>query len=107
MTLLFDLRISSKLNKNRYLMRMGLTFWFLSGDHRPDYLCMQKDGRTLGFLNKGIDNWVDVGQVKKTEGWDRANIVFADANGKSLSHFSSPNTPRTPPFSLLIYDLLL
>ncbi len=44
---------------------------------------MQKDGRTTGFLNKGINNWVDVGQVKKTEGWDRANIHFADANGKS------------------------
>jgi len=43
---------------------------------------METDGRTTGFLNKGVNNWVDVGQVKKTEGWDRANIHFADANGK-------------------------
>jgi hypothetical protein len=53
---------------------------------------MQPNGQTVGFLNMGIHNWSNVGQVKKSEGWDRANIQFADANGKLSfpSHTKSP-----------------
>lgn len=38
---------------------------------------MEKDGRVTGALNKagGMEN---VGQIKFAEGWDRANIRFAD-----------------------------
>jgi hypothetical protein len=52
-------------------------FLLRSGDGRADYLCLEKDGRITGALNKagGIEN---VGQIKFTEGWDRANIRFAD-----------------------------
>lgn len=42
---------------------------------------MEKDGTTSAFMNKGINNWVNVGQVKQSEGYDRANIDFADTNG--------------------------
>ena len=55
-----------------------------SGDGRADYLCLEKDGRVTGKLNtaSGI---VDVGQVKFGEGWDRANMRFADveASGRA------------------------
>lgn len=66
--------------------------WSPSGDKRPDYLCMEKDGRTTAFLNKGLNNWVDVGQVKFSEGWDRANIHYADANG-NLNPMTLPPLP--------------
>ena len=59
-----------------------LTRSFLSGDGKLDYLCMEKSGRTTAWLHKGPGNWVSVGQVKKSEGWDRANIQWADTNGK-------------------------
>jgi hypothetical protein len=86
----FDLQILSK--KSCHLLSKALTFRLLSGDKRPDYLCMQPNGQTVGFLNMGIHNWSNVGQVKKSEGWDRANIQFADANGKLSfpSHTKSP-----------------
>ncbi|KAK8047725.1 hypothetical protein PG996_015789 [Apiospora saccharicola] len=58
----------------------GLRLADIDGDGRADYLCLEKDGRTTGFLNtkSGI---VDVGQIKFSEGWDRANIRFADVEG--------------------------
>lgn len=45
---------------------------------------MEKNGRITGLLNKA-SGLVDVGQIKFSEGWDRANIRFADveAHGKA------------------------
>ncbi|KAK8855247.1 carbohydrate esterase family 3 protein [Apiospora arundinis] len=62
------------------LFDRGLRLADIDGDGRADYLCLEKDGRTTGFLNTktGI---VDVGQIKFSEGWDRANIRFADVEG--------------------------
>jgi hypothetical protein len=91
-TLPFDLQILSK--KSHHLLSKELTFRPFSGDKRPDYLCMQPNGQTVGFLNMGLNNWVNVGQVKKSEGWDRANIQFADANGKLYFPSFPPTTVR-------------
>ena len=45
---------------------------------------MEKDGRLTGKLNTAA-GLVDVGQVKFSEGWDRADIRFADveASGRA------------------------
>lgn len=48
-----------------------------SGDGRADILCIEKNGRVTAWLNKA-SGLVDVGQIKFSEGWDRANIRFAD-----------------------------
>ena len=51
------------------------------GDGRADFLCLDLDGRTTAWLNKGPNNFVSQGQVKFSEGADRANIRFADIDG--------------------------
>ncbi|KAK8041302.1 esterase [Apiospora phragmitis] len=62
----------------------GLRLADIDGDGRADYLCLEKDGRTTGLLNTKT-GLVDVGQIKFSEGWDRANIRFADveASGRA------------------------
>ncbi|KAK8017500.1 hypothetical protein PG993_013826 [Apiospora rasikravindrae] len=62
----------------------GLRLADIDGDGRADYLCLEKDGRTTGLLNTQT-GLVDVGQIKFSEGWDRANIRFADveASGRA------------------------
>ncbi|MBE3044266.1 hypothetical protein IMZ48_17195 [Candidatus Bathyarchaeota archaeon] len=52
-----------------------------SGSGRVDYLCMDPDGRTEAWLRSEDDPWFYAGQVKFTEGLDRANFRFADADG--------------------------
>lgn len=51
------------------------------GDKRVDYLCMEKDARTVGHLNKetGLE---DKGQIKfaPAERLDRANFKWADVS---------------------------
>ena len=59
-----------------------LVFWYslltrTDGNGRADYLCIEPNGRVVGYLNMGINNMVYVGQVKRSEGFDRANIRFA------------------------------
>lgn len=60
----------------------GLVFGDLDGDGRVDYLCMEKDGKTTGWLNKpnGLES---KGQIKfaPKEHLDRANFKWADVNG--------------------------
>ncbi|KAK3385369.1 carbohydrate esterase family 3 protein [Podospora didyma] len=55
----------------------GMQLADIDGDGRADALCLEKNGRVTGWLNKasGMEN---VNQIKYTEGWDRANIRFAD-----------------------------
>ncbi|KAK8001952.1 hypothetical protein PG991_014174 [Apiospora marii] len=59
----------------------GLRLADIDGDGRADYLCLEKDGRVTGLLNTKSGGLVDVGQVKFSEGWDRANLRFADVEG--------------------------
>jgi hypothetical protein len=49
----------------------------MDGDGRADIVCLELEGKLTSWLNKkeGLEN---VGQIKKTEGWDRANIRLAD-----------------------------
>jgi len=58
---------------------LGLRLADIDGDTRVDILCMEKDGRTTGWLNKetGITS---VGQIKFSVGKDRADHRWADVN---------------------------
>ncbi|KAI0145418.1 hypothetical protein GGR57DRAFT_494464 [Xylariaceae sp. FL1272] len=47
------------------------------GDGRADILCIETDSRITATLNSN-GGLLDAGQVKFSEGWDRANIRFAD-----------------------------
>lgn len=38
---------------------------------RADFLCVESDGRTTAWLNKGLNNMVSYGQVKFSEGKER------------------------------------
>nr|UMZ45337.1 hypothetical protein [Paramyrothecium sp.] len=55
----------------------GMRLADIDGDKRADVLCIQPDGLVTAWLNTA-EGMTDVGQVKKSEGWDRANIRFAD-----------------------------
>lgn len=52
----------------------------VSGNGKADYLCMEKDGRTWGFVN-GDSGWEYIDQFKHTENLDRADLQFADVDG--------------------------
>ena len=58
----------------------GMRLADIDGDKRADVLCLEKDGRVTAWLNtnSGLSN---VGQIKFSEGWDRANMRFADVEG--------------------------
>lgn len=58
----------------------GMRLADIDGDGRADPLCIEKNGRVTAWLNKasGMEN---VGQIKFSEGWDRANMRFADVEG--------------------------
>ena len=51
-----------------------------SGDGRTDILCVEPNGRITARLWRE-NGFISAGQVKATEGWDRANIRFADVEG--------------------------
>ncbi|KAE8145759.1 hypothetical protein BDV25DRAFT_144353 [Aspergillus avenaceus] len=69
------------------LYDLGLRFADIDGDGRADYLCMEPNGRTDGWLNKGAGKFESVGQVKHSEGYDRANHRWADVNGDGRADF--------------------
>jgi len=52
----------------------------VDGDGRADFLCMEKNGRTSGWLSQagGAKN---IGQVKLGLALDRANLKYVDMNG--------------------------
>jgi len=62
---------------------LGVRWHDLTGDGRADFLCVQPDGTVHGFINKGVNDFVDQGVIKDSEGRERANIRFADMNGDS------------------------
>ncbi|EPE08332.1 carbohydrate esterase family 3 protein [Ophiostoma piceae UAMH 11346] len=65
---------------------IGVRYADIDGDRRVDYLCMELNGRTTGWLNKA-DGMESLGQVKRSENYDRANHRFADVNGDGLADF--------------------
>ncbi|KAE8138735.1 hypothetical protein BDV38DRAFT_281664 [Aspergillus pseudotamarii] len=69
------------------LYDLGLRFADLDGDGRANYLCMDPDGRTDGWLNKGDNSFESIGQVKRSEHYDRANHRWADVNDGRMADF--------------------
>ncbi|KAL6886462.1 hypothetical protein HDV57DRAFT_390273 [Trichoderma longibrachiatum] len=59
---------------------LGMRLADIDGDKRADVLCLEKNGRVTAWLNTA-SGLIDVGQVKYSEGWDRANMRFADVEG--------------------------
>ncbi|OBT92656.2 hypothetical protein VE01_09799 [Pseudogymnoascus verrucosus] len=65
---------------------LGMRFPDIDGDGRADYMCLEKDGRTTGWLNKATGlQWMD--QIKFSVGKDRANHRWADVNGDGKDDF--------------------
>jgi hypothetical protein len=52
----------------------------LAGNGFPDYLCIDPDGSTTAWINTAME-FVSLGQIKFSEGADRANVRFVDING--------------------------
>lgn len=59
---------------------LGMRLADIDGDKRADVLCLEKNGRVTSWLNTA-SGLVDIGQIKYSEGWDRANMRFADVEG--------------------------
>ncbi|KAK7942571.1 uncharacterized protein PG986_011684 [Apiospora aurea] len=62
---------------------LAVRFADLTGNKRGDYLCVEKDGRTTGFVHADNGGWENVGQIKFAEPdtLDRADLRWADING--------------------------
>ncbi|SPO03558.1 uncharacterized protein DNG_06241 [Cephalotrichum gorgonifer] len=74
------------------LFDIGPRFHDLTGNGCVDYLCMEPNGRTTGWINNCPRNgnmfnleWVD--QIKFSVDKDRANHRFADVNGDGRADF--------------------
>lgn len=61
------------------LYDLGLRFADIDGDGRVDYLCMEPNGRTTGYLNKA-SGFVNMNQIKFSENYDRADHRWADVS---------------------------
>jgi hypothetical protein len=66
---------------------LGVRWHDLTGDGRADLLCVQPDGTVHGYINKGINDFVDQGIIKNSEGRERANIRFTDINGNGRADY--------------------
>ena len=55
----------------------------INGDKKADVLCVERNGRTLGHVSQPDGGYRDMGQVKKPEGADRANVRFVDVSSFS------------------------
>ena len=49
----------------------GVRWHDIDGDGRADFLCVTTDGVVSGYLNKGVNNMVNQGMIKHTEGKER------------------------------------
>ena len=65
---------------------LGIRFADIDGDKRVDYMCLELDGRTTGWLNKPTGlQWMN--QIKFSVKKDRANHRWADVNGDGRADF--------------------
>ncbi|KAK4903718.1 Glucan endo-1,3-alpha-glucosidase agn1 [Elasticomyces elasticus] len=78
------------------LFDLGLRFADIDGDKRADWLCMEPDGRTHGYLNHASGVFA-IGQIKTSVGHERANHRWADVNGDGRADllWVDPNTGDT------------
>ncbi|OQE36040.1 hypothetical protein PENCOP_c012G03701 [Penicillium coprophilum] len=53
----------------------------ISGNGKGDYICLEKDGRSWGYVHNEVGTWDFVDQYKFSEGKDRANLQWADVDG--------------------------
>ena len=61
---------------------LAVRFGDLDADGRVDYICMDPNGRSRGWLNTGSGlKAMDPNQIKVSVGFDRANHRWADVNG--------------------------
>ncbi|KAJ4295166.1 Glucan endo-1,3-alpha-glucosidase agn1 [Kalmusia sp. IMI 367209] len=68
------------------LTDLAVRFGDLDGDKRADYLCMDPNGRTVGWLNKA-SGLSALNQIKVSVGFDRPNHRWADVTGDGLVDF--------------------
>lgn len=59
---------------------LAVRFADIDGNGRADYLCIEKDGRTWGYLNND-GGTTYISQFKYSEQKDRANLRWVDVNG--------------------------
>lgn len=60
---------------------LAVQFADISGNGRGDYICLEKDGRSWGWIHNSDGSWEYIDQYKFAEGVDRANLAWADING--------------------------
>jgi hypothetical protein len=60
---------------------LPVQFADITGNKRADYLCLEKDGRTWGWVQGDDGSFEYIDQVKYSEQKDRANLHWADVNG--------------------------
>ncbi|KAK6846292.1 hypothetical protein PG987_001480 [Apiospora arundinis] len=62
---------------------LAVRFADLTGNKRGDYLCIEKNGRTTGFVHESDGSWRNAGQIKFADPdlRDRADFRWADVNG--------------------------
>ncbi|KAJ5352116.1 hypothetical protein N7452_001090 [Penicillium brevicompactum] len=53
----------------------------VTGNGKADYLCVEKDGRSSGYVHRDGGSWDHINQFKFAEGKDRANLHWADVDG--------------------------
>ncbi|KAI0147783.1 hypothetical protein GGR57DRAFT_244744 [Xylariaceae sp. FL1272] len=53
----------------------------ITGNGLADYICMEPDGRSWGFVQGSDNSWEQIPQIKFADGKDRANLRWADVNG--------------------------
>jgi hypothetical protein len=63
---------------------LAVRFADLDGNGRADYLCIEKNGRTWGYLNNNDGSLTYSSQFKFSEDKDRANLRWVDVNGDGL-----------------------
>lgn len=63
---------------------MAVRFADITGNNRADYLCIEPDGRTTGFLQQDDGSFQNAGQIKVSDGYDRANFRYADVDGDGI-----------------------
>ncbi|KAF1979712.1 hypothetical protein BU23DRAFT_594897 [Bimuria novae-zelandiae CBS 107.79] len=68
------------------LTDLAVHFADLDGDGRADYVCMNPDGRPVGWLNKP-GSLTALNRIKVSVGFDRTNHRFADVDGDGRDDF--------------------